>query len=55
MLAPLMALRSDVQSITSRTDRLIQAPIWPPIRPVLRAALTTVIPTRAAQPRPRLA
>ncbi len=50
--APLMARESALQSTISRTDRLIHAVIRLPIRPVLRAALTSVSPARAGAARP---
>ncbi len=43
------------QSMTSRAVRLSQVAIWLLMRPVLRAALTTVSPTRAGAPAPSVA
>ena len=55
MLALPRVRRSAVQSTTSRTDRLIHVAIWLLMRPVLRAALTTVSPTRAGTAAPAVA
>ena len=46
------ALEPPARSITSRTERPIQAAIWLLILPVLRAALTNVSPTRAGTAAP---
>ena len=55
MRAPLTARCSADQSTTSRSERVIQAAMLLPIRPVLRAALTTVSPTRAGAATPAVA